>query len=126
VHRNNDIDYDYSIGKREQERYWYFAEVNSVLGYGDAIDNKIPLKKNVSVAGNVEQLGLGKLFFIQYGSDIDARKHLAILSDEGGAFKNNLFQLDLLVGEYYGWSDYYEDYKTVPDYARVWLMLKKR
>jgi len=125
VHRNNGIDYDYAIGMAEQARYWYFAEVNAVLGYGNELVHKIPLKKHVAVAGNIEQLGLGKLFLIQYELDGVQTKHLAVLADEGGAFKDNVFQLDLLVGAYEGWADYYRDYKSTPDYARVWLMLKK-
>jgi len=33
--------------------------------------------------------------------------------------------LDYLVDSYRGWSDYHQANKHLPDYARVWLMLKK-
>jgi hypothetical protein len=125
VHKNNGIEYNYLIGMTEQERYWYFSEVDGVLGYGGDLEDKIRLFPQVSLAGDVEQLGLGKLFLVQYESGGASRKHLAVLADEGGAFKNNLFQLDLLVGSFYGWRDYYEANKHIPDYAKVWLMLKK-
>ena len=125
VHKNNGIAYDYSLGKNEQERYWYFAEVDGILGYGKKIEEKIHLIPGVSLAGDVEQLGLGKVFLIQYPVDGVIRKRIAVLADEGGAFKNNVFQLDLLVDSYYGWDDYYAANKHMPDYAEVWLMLKK-
>jgi MltA specific insert domain len=125
VHRNNNIDYDYHIGKREQARYWYFAEVPGILGYGKEIDQKISIEPYVSIAGNVKQLGLGKLFLISYESNESTVSHLAILADEGGAFDNNLFQLDFLVGSYYGWSDYHQANKHLPDYASVWILLLK-
>ena len=57
VHRNNGIAYNYHIGKTEQARYWYFAEVPGVMGYGKEIDEKIPLFPQLSLAGNVKQLG---------------------------------------------------------------------
>ncbi len=125
VHKNNGIAYDYSIGMQEQERYWYFAEVNGVLGYGEELSQKVILEPNVSLAGDIEQIGLGRLFLVQYPVDGVKKKHLAVLADQGGAFENNLFQLDLLVGSYQGWDDYYKANKHIPDYAEVWLMLKK-
>mgnify|MGYP000713139244 CR=1 FL=1 len=125
VHRNNGIAYDYTLGKREQPRYWYFAEVAGVLGYGTDISNKIPLKANVAFAGNVKELGLGKLFLVNYQSGQGAAIQLGVLADQGGAFDNNLFQLDLLRGSYFGWNDYYQANKHLPDYAHAWLLLKK-
>lgn len=145
VHRNNGIAYDYHLGKREQARYWYFAEVPSILGYGQDLPNKIAIKPQVSLAGNVKQLGLGKLLLLNYSvaqtqvknTQVHNQIHnqatqthmpearLAILADEGGAFDNNLFQLDLLAGSYRGWQDYYAANKHLPDYADVWILLKK-
>ncbi|REL28482.1 acetate--CoA ligase [Thalassotalea euphylliae] len=131
VHRNNGIAYDYHIGKREQARYWYFAEVPSILGYGQDLPDKIAIKPQVSLAGNVKQLGLGKLMLLSYHTERNGLppKHearLAVLADEGGAFDDNLFQLDLLAGNYRGWQDYYAANKHLPDYADVWILLKKQ
>jgi len=125
VHRNNGISYDYHIGKTEQARYWYFAEVPNVMGYGKEITEKIPLYSQISLAGNVKQLGLGKLFLISFDSSSFNQSRLAILADEGGAFDNNLFQLDLLVDSYWGWTDYHQANKHIPDYASVWMLLLK-
>jgi hypothetical protein len=125
VHRNNGITYDYAIGKREQARYWYFAEVPSIMGYGKTLESKIALKAQVSFAGNVAELGLGKLFMVSYQQADKNISRLGVLADQGGAFDNNLFQLDLLADSYYGWQDYHQANKHLPDYAKAWLMLIK-
>ncbi len=123
VHRNNGIDYDYAIGKREQARYWYFAEVPSIMGYGETLESKIALSPHVSFAGNVSELGLGKLFMVSYQQGDNKISRMGVLADQGGAFDNNLFQLDLLVDSYFGWQDYHQANKHLPDYASAWLML---
>lgn len=125
VHRNNGIAYDYAIGKREQARYWYFAEVPSVLGYGKTLASKIAIEPEVAFAGNVKSLGLGKLFLINFAVDDKIQGNLGVLADQGGAFDNNLFQLDWLKGSYYGWKDYYQANKQLPDYVSAWLLLRK-
>jgi hypothetical protein len=125
VHRNNGIAYDYAIGKREQARYWYFSEVPSIMGYGETLDRKIAISPQVSFAGNVAELGLGKLFMVSYELAGEKIARLGVLSDQGGAFDNNLFQLDLLVDSYFGWQDYHQANKQLPDYAAAWLMLVK-
>ncbi len=125
VHRNNGIAYDYSIGKREQARYWYFAEVPSIMGYGKTLASKIAVKPHVTFAGNVKDLGLGKLFLVSFVEQGERISRMGVLADQGGAFDNNLFQLDLLVDSYKGWEDYHQANKTMPDYAQAWLLLKK-
>jgi hypothetical protein len=128
VDKHNGIKYNYELGSKDQARYWYFKEVDGVLGFGREPYQKIQVLPQVTVAGNVDDLGLGKLFFIQQSSSDQQAKYaqLAILADEGGAFSDNLFQLDLLVGEYWGWNDYHADYRHLSDYAEVWMMLKKQ
>jgi hypothetical protein len=125
VHRNNGIAYNYAIGKREQPRYWYFIEVPSIMGYGEKQENKIAIKPQVTFAGNVKQLGLGKLFMVSYERNNEKISRLGVLADQGGAFDNNLFQLDMLVDSYSGWKDYHQANKHLPDYAKAWLMLRK-
>jgi hypothetical protein len=125
VHRNNGIAYDYAVGKKDQARYWYYIEVPSIMGYGEKQENKIALKPQVTFAGNVKQLGLGKLFMVSYERANENISRMGILADQGGAFDGNLFQLDLLVDSYNGWSDYHQANKHLPDYAKAWLMLVK-
>jgi hypothetical protein len=131
VHRNNDIDYDYNIGKREQARYWYFSEVPSIMGYGKSLESKIAIKSQVTFAGNVADLGLGKLIMVSFkqqtpqSDDAQTISRMGILADQGGAFTNNLFQLDLLVDSYLGWQDYHQANKHMADYAQAWIMVLK-
>lgn len=125
VHRNNGIAYDYQLGKREQARYWYFAEVPSIMGYGKNLASKIAILPYVTFAGNVKQLGLGQFFLVNNAQAKTSFNQLGILADQGGAFDNNLFQLDYLVGNYRGWSDYHQANKHLPDYTNAWLLLKK-
>lgn len=131
VHRNNGIAYNYAIGKSEQARYWYFAEVPSIMGYGNEIEDKIAIRPQVTFAGNVSDLGLGKLIMVNYAVQNESTgksqniSRMGVLADQGGAFDNNLFQLDLLVDSYQGWSDYYQANKHMPDYANAWILLLK-
>ena len=139
VHRNNGIAYDYSIGKREQARYWYFIETPAIMGYGKTQQSKIAVKPHVTFAGNVADLGLGKLVMVTYQQKTPQKNtapqntvpekqiisRMGIIADQGGAFDNNLFQLDLLVDSYRGWQDYYQANKHLPDYAQAWIMLVK-
>jgi len=135
VHRNNGIAYNYSLGKTEQSRYWYFIETPEIMGYGKDQASKIAIKPQVTFAGNVADIGLGKLIMVSYQTSSHANgghakttntfSRLGILADQGGAFDHNLFQLDFLVGSYQGWSDYHQDNKYLPDYARAWFMLLK-
>lgn len=128
VHRNNGIAYDYSLGKREQARYWYFSQVPSILGYGRSLESKVPIKPYVTFAGNVQQLGLGQLILVSNNHKANEALNftrLGVLADEGGAFTDNLFQLDYLVGSYYGWKDYHQENKHLPDYTNAWLLLIK-
>jgi len=125
VHRNNGIAYDYTLGKREQARYWYFAEVPSIMGYGKTLASKIAILPEVTFAGNVKQLGLGKVFLVNYRTGGAEVNQIGVLADQGGAFDNNLFQLDFLKGSYRGWTDYYQANKHLPDYVNAWLLLVK-
>lgn len=125
VHRTNGIPYDRTKTPEQQQRYWYFKEVQSVLGYGKDADYKIPIKPQVTVAGDIPQLGLGKLILLATPESGVMYYRLTILADTGGAFANNLFQLDWLSGYYRGWADYFAANKHRGDYSEAYLLLKK-
>lgn len=97
VARPNEMPYDPTIrDPAKQNRYWYFAEVDGVMGWGPAPPHKVRLQPMAAVAGDVYNLGLGKLIALQS----DGELRLVVLSDTGGAFQPNLFQLDIFVGSY--------------------------
>ncbi len=125
VHRTNGIPYDRTKTPEQQQRYWYFKQVQSVLGYGKDADYKIPIKPEVTVAGDIPQLGLGKLILLATPEAGVMHYRLTILADTGGAFANNLFQLDWLSGYYRGWPDYFAANKHRGDYSQAYLLLKK-
>lgn len=125
VHRNNGIAYDRSKKPFEQERFWYFKEVKSVLGYGKDADNKIAIDSEVAVAGDITYFGLGKVFLISRNEGGETIYRIVILADTGGAFQKNQFQLDWLSGQYKDTADYQQNNKHIADYASVWMMIRK-
>ncbi|WP_151669978.1 MltA domain-containing protein [Nitrincola schmidtii] len=125
VHRNNGIAYDRTIRPEQQERYWYFKEVPGVLGYGKDADYKIPIKPQVTVAGDIFQLGLGRLILLRTEEHGQPVFRLTVMADTGGAFHDNLYQLDWLSGYYRDWDDYHSNNRHIGDYAEAWLLLKR-
>jgi membrane-bound lytic murein transglycosylase len=96
------------------------------LGYGKDADYKIPIAPEVTVAGDIFNLGLGKLILLSTVENGKTHYRLTILADTGGAFANNQFQLDWLSGYYRDWDHYYQANKHRNDYSEVWLLLKKQ
>lgn len=126
VHRSNGIPYNRLLKPEQQQRYWYFKDVKSVLGYGKDADYKIPIAPQVTVAGDIVNLGLGKLILLATPEAGTVHYRLTVLADTGGAFANNQFQLDWLSGYYRDWDHYYQANKHRGDYSLVWLLLKKQ
>ena len=125
VHRNNGVAYDRTIRPQEQQRYWYFKEVAGVLGYGKDAEHKIPIHPKVTVAGDIFQLGLGRVVLLQTREAGQTTYRLTIMADTGGAFADNLYQLDWLSGYYRDWGDYHQHNRHIDDYAHAWLLLKR-
>jgi len=121
VHRNNGIGYKRDLKKRQQQRYWYFKQTDSVLGYGKDANYKIPIFPHATVAGDLAYLGLGKLIMLSS----NGQSRLTILADTGGAFVDNQYQLDYLGGYFYNWADYIKTYRHFPDYFEARILLLK-
>lgn len=121
VHENNGIPYDPAIkdGDR-QARYWYFREVQGVLGV-----EQIPLRPRVAVAGDVFDVGLGKLVALSWTEPAGPRLQLAILADTGGAFEPNLFQLDWLAGTFPSRPAYQQWAATAPSRVRAHVLVRR-
>ena len=134
VDRNNGIPYDTSIkNPRRQQRYWYFGETSRVRGYGLDIDSQVPIFTNAAVAGDVYNLGLGKLLGICYEHPSSRNRpgqpktvlQPLILADTGGAFTPNLFQLDYYTGEFRSREEFLNKLNSIPEYAVVYVFIKK-
>lgn len=127
VHRSNNIAYDRTKTPYQQERFWYFKEVDGIKGYGKDAEYKITVNPNVTFAADLAEFGLGKLLMVQY-QDKSGRKmtKMGILADTGGAFNNNLYQIDYLAGSFPGQSALYKATRNLPDYVDAYFMILKQ
>lgn len=124
VHRNNGIGYDRRIqNPRAQKRYWYFKEVPGILGYGQ--DEKIQVQPQVTFAGDVQNIGLGKLIAIRYPGPKGYSLRLGVLADTGGAFVPNLYQLDYLAGVFPNREAYRKGVAGLPTHAETYILIAR-
>ncbi|MBN3944916.1 hypothetical protein [Nostoc sp. NMS9] len=125
VDRNNGMAYIRGLKATAQKRYWYFREVDAIKGYGYKIDAKISIKPGVTFAGDVLNIGLGKVIVIEHTQG--GRKHLrmGVIADTGGAFLPNLYQLDFLAGIFQNKTEFGQNISQLPDYATAYFLVKK-
>ncbi|MBN3947123.1 MAG: hypothetical protein HWQ38_11830 [Nostoc sp. NMS7] len=125
VDRNNGMSYIRGLKATAQKRYWYFREVDAIKGYGYKIDAKISIKPGVTFAGDVLNIGLGKVIVIEHTQG--GRKHLqmGVIADTGGAFLPNLYQLDFLAGIFKNKKEFGQQITQLPDYATAYFLVKK-
>jgi hypothetical protein len=83
-----------------QKRYWFFRELDNHAKPLDQMIEKFKERKNVIFAGDLQNIGIGKLIAITYINPTNNRHEirLGILADTGSAFHENLYQLDLYAG----------------------------
>jgi hypothetical protein len=96
VDRSNEIAYVKGLDRKEQKRYWYFQPVTKIKGYGYTMAEKIEVEPGVTFAGDVLNIGLGKLVAVGNGSSL----RLGVVADTGGAF--------------------------LPEYANAYFLIKKK
>ena len=126
VHRCNNIAYSKQKNPYAQERYWYFKQVDGIKGYGKDAEHKINVNPTVTFAADLAQLGLGKLLMIQYNNKAHALiTQAGVLADTGGAFADNLYQVDYLAGSYSGKTTYLKATRHLPDYVKAYFMVLK-
>lgn len=124
VHRNNGIGYDRSQSNPWlQRRYWYFKEVAGILGYGN--DDKVVVEPTVTFAGDVFNLGLGKVVAMRYLQQGKPVIRLGVLADTGGAFLPNLYQLDYLAGLFPSRAAYQKGVAHLPTYADTYILMAR-
>jgi hypothetical protein len=125
VDRNNGMSYIRGLKATAQKRYWYFREVDAIKGYGYKIDAKISIKPGVTFAGDVLNIGLGRVIVIEHTKG--GRKHLqmGVMADTGGAFLPNLYQLDFLAGIFKSQKEFGQNISQLPEYATAYFLVKK-
>jgi membrane-bound lytic murein transglycosylase len=128
VHKNNGIPYDKNLtDMRKQKRYWFFKEVSDSHGDTMAMKQKLESRQHVVFAGDVYNIGIGKVIAILYRNALtqEPEIRLGILADMGGAFINNLYQLDLFSGIFTSRSEWREKTAQLPCYAHAYILCKK-
>jgi len=128
VDRGNDIPFDPTIKNHHtQQRYWYFGRVRQPRGYGLDIGSQEPIFAGAAFAGDVYNLGLGKVMGVLYNEPGSGKQKmmLGVLADTGGAFRPNLFQLDYYVGVLNSRKEFNRAVKTLPAFAEVYFIIKK-
>lgn len=125
VDRNNGMSYVRGVKATAQKRYWYFKQVDAIKGYGHKIDSKISIKPGVTFAGDVLNIGLGRVIVIEHTKG--GRKHLqmGVIADTGGAFLPNLYQLDFLAGIFRNQQEFRQHIRQIPEYATAYILVKK-
>ena len=122
VHQNNGVAWDPSQRNlSEQPRFWYFRRVEAILGV-----EQTPLRPRAAVAGDVYNLGLGKLIALEWPGEHGPELHLVVLADTGGAFQPNLFQLDYLAGTFPSKEAYQRWAEQTPAQVPATVLVRRR
>ncbi len=125
VDRSNEMSYIRRLPATAQKRYWYFKQVDAIKGYGYKIDAKISISPGVTFAGDVLNIGLGKIIVLEYTKGGSKHLQMGVIADTGGAFLPNLYQLDFLAGIFQDKKDFGEYISQIPDYATAYILVKK-
>ncbi len=115
-------------GKASPEKYWFASPVV----YRDPRQSSYPLKveptPEVSFAGNIKELGFGKVIALR-GWNKETRRletRIGLLVDTGTAFENNLCQLDIFTGYFDSKEEYHQKIKGYPHTAQAYVLIKKK
>jgi hypothetical protein len=125
VDRSNEIPFVKGVQPRNQKRYWYFRKVDAIKGYGYKIDAKISIQPGVTFAGDVLNIGLGKMVVLESGKGKNKQLRMGIIADTGGAFLPSLYQLDFLAGIFKNKNDFQQYVNQLPEYANAYILVKK-
>jgi hypothetical protein len=126
VHVHNERAYKPGYKSSAQERLWYFRQVDGVLGWSIEGKQKVRLQPRASVAGDIYNLGLGKLVVLSHPDGSGGTTlRLVVVGDTGGAFLPNLFQLDLLAGSFETRDELYAATADVPGWVEAGVLLLK-
>jgi hypothetical protein len=125
VDRNNGMSYIRGLKATSQKRYWYFKQVDAIKGYGHKIDAKISIKPGVTFAGDVLNIGLGRIVVIEHTKGGRKQLQMGVIADTGGAFLPNLYQLDYLAGIFQSQQQFRQHISKLPEYATAYFLVKK-
>ncbi len=124
VDRHNDIAFRPGVAATEQQRYWYFKPVDEIKGYGRSISSKISVKPGVTFAGDVLNIGLGRMVITEDTRKGKPNLRMGIIADTGGAFLPNLHQLDFLAGVFNTKDQFITYTRKLPEYTKAYILVK--
>jgi hypothetical protein len=125
VDRNNGIPFHKGVPPIEQQRYWYFRQVDNIKGYGRTVDTKISIKPGVTFAGDVLNIGLGRMVVTEDASGGKSGLRMGVIADTGGAFLPNLHQLDFLAGVFDSKAKFNDRIRKLPEYIKAYILVKR-
>jgi hypothetical protein len=125
VDRNNNIPYVKDLEPKDQKRYWYFKSVKAIKGFGQSIETKISLRPGVTFAGDVLNIGLGRIVVTENLVNGKPKLRMGIIADTGGAFLPNLHQLDFLAGVFDSKEDFDQYIRKLPEYTKAYILVKR-
>jgi hypothetical protein len=125
VDRNNGMSFIRGLKPTAQKRYWYFKQVDNIKGYGYKIDAKISIKPGVTFAGDVLNIGLGRLIVLEHNKGGRKNLQMGVMADTGGAFLPNLYQLDFLAGIFQNQREFRQYIGQLPEYVTAYFLVKK-
>jgi hypothetical protein len=126
VDRNNGIAYVRGVSPYQQGRYWYFKSVDGIKGYGHVSESKITIKPGVTFAGDVLNLGLGRIVVLEHSTGGRQQLMMGVVADTGGAFIPNLHQLDFLAGVFRNRDEFNAAISGLPEYAKAYLLVRAK
>lgn len=115
-------------GKEGSEKYWFIAP------YEKKRSKKFPVKVDpvpgVSFAGNIAELGFGKVLLMIGKNPLDADKEkemmVGMLVDTGDAFQDNLCKFDLFTGYFEDHHLFKKHTRHYPHTAEIYIIIKKK
>lgn len=125
VDQNNGLAYDKNIkDRKDQKRYWFFRVVSKDKKFKE---HNILNLGGVVFAGDIHNIGLGKIVAIRYKSRVteQTEMRLGVLADSGGAFVNNLYQMDFYGGIFGSYKEFYDWVWPMPKNVQAYLVVKK-
>ena len=125
VHKRLDV--ELASGLKNNESAWLFKEIFDIEGTKGGPHLKILNHGGALFAGDLRQLGLGKIIALKYKNPISGQEEirLGVLADTGEAFKNNLYQLDIYAGIFKSRQKFKQHLKRLPNTAHAYLMVAK-
>lgn len=128
VYKNNEIVFDKSIkDNKQQGRYWFFKEISNMHGSETEVHLRALTQEGALVAGNVMQLGKGKVIALQYQNPVTRKNEirLVVLNDMGSAF-DHLYGLDLFMGVFEGKAAFKKKSAELPNTVKAYILIKKK